>query len=159
MRTVKMTSQNSLYTCFQLRVSWAVTSVDGQVWSKHLKLSAAFYADTIRRINRLTLAFAQHFQAFERLHSTRSPASFLRNVVYALLRLFSTTIAQVMPTLCRNGAAPVTPRHRVKRYTAEIAALRSLKIPNFTVKNCHETRWGFSRFNISSSFFSLPFLP
>ena len=33
-------------------------------------LSEAFYADTVRRVNLLTLAFALYFPAFERLRST-----------------------------------------------------------------------------------------
>ena len=52
------------------------------------ELSAAFYAHAVRRANRLTLAFARHFPAFERLRSTRSLASFVRNVYeYALFAL------------------------------------------------------------------------
>ena len=35
------------------------------------ELSAPFYADAIRRVDRLTLAFALHFPAFEHLGSTR----------------------------------------------------------------------------------------
>ena len=38
------------------------------------KLSEAFYADAVRRVNLLTLAFALYFPAFERLRSTRSLA-------------------------------------------------------------------------------------
>ena len=34
----------------------------------------AFYADAVRRVNLLTLAFALYFPAFERLRSTRSLA-------------------------------------------------------------------------------------
>ena len=37
-------------------------------------LSEAFYADAVRRVNLLTLAFALSFPAFERLRSTRSLA-------------------------------------------------------------------------------------
>ena len=37
-------------------------------------LSEAFYADAVRRVNLLTLAFALYFPAFERLRSTRSLA-------------------------------------------------------------------------------------
>ena len=37
-------------------------------------LSEAFYADAVRRVNLLTLAFALCFPAFERLRSTRSLA-------------------------------------------------------------------------------------
>ena len=45
--------------------------------------SAAFYADAIRRVNLLTLAFALHFPAFERLRSTRSLLLFLHSIWYA----------------------------------------------------------------------------
>ena len=38
------------------------------------ELSEAFYADAVRRVNHLTLAFALYFPAFERLRSTRSLA-------------------------------------------------------------------------------------
>ena len=38
------------------------------------QLSEAFYADAVRRINLLTLAFALYFPAFERLRSPRSLA-------------------------------------------------------------------------------------
>ena len=41
------------------------------------KLSEAFYADAVRRVNLLTLAFALYFPAFERLRATRSLALFL----------------------------------------------------------------------------------
>ena len=37
-------------------------------------LSEAFYADAVRHVNLLTLAFALYFPAFERLRSTRSLA-------------------------------------------------------------------------------------
>ena len=40
----------------------------------NLGLSEAFYADAMRRVNLLTLAFALYFPAFERLRSTRSLA-------------------------------------------------------------------------------------
>ena len=38
------------------------------------KLSEAFYADAVRRVNLLTLAFALYFPTLERLRSTRSLA-------------------------------------------------------------------------------------
>ena len=38
------------------------------------RLSEAFYADAVRRVNLLTLAFALYFPTFERLRSTRSLA-------------------------------------------------------------------------------------
>ena len=50
------------------------------IWMLSDLLSAAFYADAARHVNRLTLAFALHFPAFERSRSTRSLASFLRSV-------------------------------------------------------------------------------
>ena len=46
-------------------------------------VSAALYADAVHRVNLLTLAFALHSPAFERLRSTCALASFSRNVFYA----------------------------------------------------------------------------
>ena len=62
----------------------------------------ACYADAVSRVNRLTLASGLHFPAFERLCPTRSLASFWRNAWKHSLRLYTTTITQVTPTLFKK---------------------------------------------------------
>ena len=97
-----------------------------------------FYAYAIRCVNRLTLAFALHFPAFERLRSVRSLASSLCNVVYArfscryVLKHFWPKFwasRQMLMTFCwsdlcrwrwccENGVMPndaPTPHHQIRR--------------------------------------------
>ena len=59
-----------LYTCIvEMSARWQTQQ---QATIPQDSLSEAFYADAVRRVNLLTLAFALYFPAFERLRSTRS---------------------------------------------------------------------------------------
>ena len=63
--------------CFESTVLEKRTHLETALLSPGDSLSEAFYADTVRRVNLLTLAFALYFPAFERWRSTRSLAQFL----------------------------------------------------------------------------------
>ena len=70
--------------------------------------------------------------------------------VHGILHLFLTTVTQQTPALRKNEITPVTPRRRVKRYAAEIAALSTSTKTGLT-EHVFTAQGGTRRFNLQEN--------